>query len=90
MQRSNSVPSFHVKYLLGLAQCFGLLPINGVFHPDPKKLHFNWRSKKTIYSIFCGLLMLPVSLSAIYFLLTNHIRIRYICEELLTVILDKK
>ncbi|XP_046661519.1 gustatory receptor for sugar taste 64f-like [Homalodisca vitripennis] len=34
-----------------VGQCFGLIPVRGIFSEDPKDLMFSWKAKRTIYSL---------------------------------------
>lgn len=40
-----------IKYILLVAQCFSLFPVNGI-HKDVKDIKFKWISIKAIYSYF--------------------------------------
>lgn len=45
-----------LKIMIVVANCFGLLPVDGATKDSVDDLRFNWRSLKTIYSLFLLLL----------------------------------
>lgn len=49
----NKEQSLHhsIKIIMIIANCLGLLPVNGVVISSPKDLHFRWFSLKTCYSV---------------------------------------
>lgn len=61
----------NLKYILILAQCFGILPVYGIYSDNPKSLRFAWFSCKVSYTIFLTICTLfPLGMGC-YNFLTN-------------------
>lgn len=68
VQRTKPNENFHksMKLIIIIANCMGLLPVNGVTADSPDKLHFKWVSLKTFYTFVLLFLCFFINIAVLF------------------------
>lgn len=67
-----------ISPILLFFQLFGIMPLNGVTNHSVTDLRFEWKSVRTIYSLFIVMFLLAYSVVFILDLITNILTLQYL------------
>lgn len=72
----------HLRYVLILAQIFGILPVYGISFDDPLKLKFSWQSWRVLYACWLILATFFVAFMAFFNLCSNDFELNNLSKYL--------
>lgn len=67
---------------MALAQCFGMMPVNGIKGKSAADLQFKWRSFRTIYSCVMFVLMVIYAGMTLWITFSNDIQFDRMSEAI--------
>jgi pheromone shutdown protein TraB len=71
-----------LSLVLVLAQCFAIMPVNGITHSSPSQVQFQWYLLRTVYTIVYLVCALLIAIALLEAQLTEGITARNIGEKL--------